>query len=45
MTLSAADRLDILDLIGRADAFATRRVGHGSALRGHAVGAIVRSVS
>jgi len=25
MTLSATDRLDILDLIGRADAFATRR--------------------
>ena len=25
MTLSAEDRLDILDLIGRADAFATRR--------------------
>ena len=25
MSLSAADRLDILDLIGRADAYATRR--------------------
>jgi hypothetical protein len=29
MTLSAADRLDILDLIGRADAFATRRDADG----------------
>ncbi len=33
MTLSSADRLDILDIVGRADAAATRRDAEAHARR------------